>query len=431
MRFIGAPPPPRGVPWTPATGNRARVESVRGRVLAAALAAAAGLAVFAAAPAFAADARIISSPASGTTYGVGETIRVQLYNLPEVWGVAGGSHPGGRMTINVGGTNRQARSSSGYRTRMTSINFDYVVQEGEVDANGISIPANALSGVSYRDGSFGTVNTNHAAVTDQSGHKVDGSTARLTGSTPGWLTWGSLNNARVEVTLNGVTFTSAAVLSHFTVVATPPISGLSVSGVSAASGGTIATVTLSYSGSTSLADRSFNVRVAAAAHSGSLNLTSRNAAPVGATPQATLNLSSASISENGGIATVTATLDKAGLSPTTVTVAAAAVSPAVSGDFTLSTATTLTIDRGETASTGLVTVTGVNNAVDAPDKRVTVSGTVTPAGQATNPAAVTLTIADDEEEVTLALSSARISENAGVTTVTATLSGALGSPTPP
>ena len=61
-----------------------------------------------------------------------------------------------------------------------------------------------------------------------------------------------------------------------------------------------------------------------------------------AKPTVTLALSSASIDEDGGVTTVTATLSHPSSQDVTLTVAAAAVSPAVAGDYTLS-GTTLTI----------------------------------------------------------------------------------------
>ena len=143
------------------------------------------------------------------------------------------------------------------------------------------------------------------------------------------------------------------------------------------------------------------------------------------TPQAALALSSSSITENGGVATVTATLDRQSSIAVTVTVAAAAVSPAVAGDFTLSTATTLTIAANATTSTGLVTVTAVDNTTDAPDKRMTVSGTASDSlGLANDPPSVTLTLSDDDSAptATLALDPASVSENGGISTVGATLS---------
>ena len=141
-------------------------------------------------------------------------------------------------------------------------------------------------------------------------------------------------------------------------------------------------------------------------------------------PVVSLALSASSISENGGVATVTATLDKAASEATTVTVSAAAVSPAVSGDFNLSSATTLIIPAGSTTSTGTVTITPVDNATDAPDKAVTVSATAVGGNGATPPSDATLTITDDDAApgVTLTLSPSSISENGGESTVTATLS---------
>ena len=56
-------------------------------------------------------------------------------------------------------------------------------------------------------------------------------------------------------------------------------------------------------------------------------------------PAVTLVLTPASIGENGGVSTVTATVTPASSEAFTVTVAAAAVDPAVAGDFTLSGAT--------------------------------------------------------------------------------------------
>ena len=141
-------------------------------------------------------------------------------------------------------------------------------------------------------------------------------------------------------------------------------------------------------------------------------------------PTVTLVLSPASIDEDGGVSTVTARLSAGASEATTVTVSATAVSPAVAGDFALSTGTLLTIAAGATTSTGTVTLTAVDNATDAPDKQVTVSGMVTGGDGAANPAAETLTLTDDDAAptVTLALSSTSMTEMGGVTTVSATLS---------
>ena len=112
-------------------------------------------------------------------------------------------------------------------------------------------------------------------------------------------------------------------------------------------------------------------------------------------PTVTLVLTPASITEGGGTSTVTATLNHPSSEATTVTVSAAPVSPAVAGDYTLS-GSQLTVAAGATTSTGAVTVAGVDNDVEGPDKRVTVSGTATNGQGVTAPRDVTLTIVDDE-----------------------------------
>ena len=116
----------------------------------------------------------------------------------------------------------------------------------------------------------------------------------------------------------------------------------------------------------------------------------------GALPKVTLELSPRSISENGGAATVTARLSQVSGETTTVTLSATAVTPAVAGDFRLSTNTTLTITAGQSASTGTVTITANNNGVDAPDKMVMVMGTASNSAGVTGPSDMTLTIIDDD-----------------------------------
>ena len=116
----------------------------------------------------------------------------------------------------------------------------------------------------------------------------------------------------------------------------------------------------------------------------------------GLMPSVTLQLMPTSISENGGSATVTARLSHTSGETTTVTVSATAVSPAVSGDFTLSMNKTLMIEAAQAASTGTVTITANNNGVDAPNKTVMVMGTATNSEGVTGPSDETLTITDDD-----------------------------------
>ncbi len=112
--------------------------------------------------------------------------------------------------------------------------------------------------------------------------------------------------------------------------------------------------------------------------------------------QPTLALTPSAIDESGSNnrATVTATLADPAASQVTLTVSAAPVSPAVAGDYSLS-GSTLTIASGATTSTGTVTITAVDNAVDAANKTVTVSATSS-GGNTVAPADATLTIRDDD-----------------------------------
>ena len=147
-----------------------------------------------------------------------------------------------------------------------------------------------------------------------------------------------------------------------------------------------------------------------------------------ATPTVTLALSPASIDEDGGStsgrSTVTATLSGASSQDVTLTVAAAAVSPAVAGDYTLS-GTTLTIAAGVTTSVGTVTITAVDNNVDAADKTVTVSATASGGNGVSDPDDVSLTITDDDvPELSIAAGTAVTEGTAASFTVNADIAPA-------
>ena len=138
------------------------------------------------------------------------------------------------------------------------------------------------------------------------------------------------------------------------------------------------------------------------------------------------------IPEDGGVARVTATLDKTSPVDTRITVSGTVAFPDVPGDFTLSSAKTLTIAAGETTSTGEVTITAnhnVNSNRDDkdPGKYVTVRGTVSHRG-VTPPDPVTLMILDDDRP-TVSIDSPSVTEgDSGSTnlTFTVTLSVASG-----
>ena len=146
------------------------------------------------------------------------------------------------------------------------------------------------------------------------------------------------------------------------------------------------------------------------------------------TPTVTLVLTPSTINENGNgnASTVTATLSGKSNEDVTLTVAATAGADTTASNFTVSNNKILTIATGATTSTGAVTITAVDNDVDAPNKTVAVSATASGGGVG-NPANQTLTITDDEgtPTVTLVLTPSTINENgnSNASTVTAMLSG--------
>ena len=146
-------------------------------------------------------------------------------------------------------------------------------------------------------------------------------------------------------------------------------------------------------------------------------------------PRAFLKLDPHTISENGGVSTVTASLNKVHSEDVTVTVGADAMDPAVAGDFTLSANPTLTIPAGSKDSTGTVTVTAVNNLDGGPSKTILIKGSLSDGTTGVGtPNAQSLVITDDEVESTsiaLSVNPSSVSEGAGTTsvTVTGTLNG--------
>ena len=134
----------------------------------------------------------------------------------------------------------------------------------------------------------------------------------------------------------------------------------------------------------------------------------------------TLVLSPDSIAEAGGVSTLTATVSPASAEAFTVTVTATADAPATEADFTLSGAS-LSFAANATGSTGEVTIAAVDNDVDAADKTVRVSGSVSLPGVLA-PAEATLTIVDGDTVavLTLEVAPATIAEDGGTATVTVT-----------
>ena len=238
---------------------------------------------------------------------------------------------------------------------------------------------------------------------------------------------GTSRTVTVTATLDGAARTDAAVEIPVTVSAVTAVEGIDFAAVSAITV-TIPTGSTSASATFELApvdntldqpDRTVVVRGPATQVAGlDVGPAAGRTVTIAddeATPLVTLALAPDSLAEDGASTLVSATLDVASSEVTLVAVTASPVPPAVADDYTLSASPTLTIAAGDTTSTGTVTVTPVDNAVDAPDKEVTVSGTAANAHAVTQPDPVTLTVTDDEvtsTEVTLSASPDRVAENA-------------------
>ncbi len=142
-----------------------------------------------------------------------------------------------------------------------------------------------------------------------------------------------------------------------------------------------------------------------------------------AAPTVSIAVSPASISENGGISTVEATLSA--VSGLDVTVNLAYTGTASGADYTAS-SSQITIPAG--MLTGDVTITGDDDLIDEADETVIVDITTVTNGTEDLVQQETITITDDDAAptVSIAVSPASISENGGVSTVEATLSAVSG-----
>ena len=90
-----------------------------------------------------------------------------------------------QLALAVGTATRQAGYVRSTGTRR--LVFEYTVAQGDTDTDGIAIAADSLTlaGGTIRDADGLAAVLDHDAVAAQSGHKVDGSTAALTGGVCG------------------------------------------------------------------------------------------------------------------------------------------------------------------------------------------------------------------------------------------------------
>ena len=211
---------------------------------------------------------ITSTPANGTHYVSGEAVTTRLSGLSTNILTLGGSG-NNSMTLDIGGVSRSA--GCGRPSGTTTVNCSYTVTVNDVDANGISIPANSIGGPVWRSGAL-TIGRNHAALTDQAAHEVIGSAAAISSTTPSALSWSNLDGATLALDLTGVTFGSTEELAFFELV--PAVPGLSISAVEGfTTGSTTVTLTLVYTGGDQPSGGTLAVKVVRDAHSGNLDLT--------------------------------------------------------------------------------------------------------------------------------------------------------------
>ena len=117
----------------------------------------------------------ITSGSSGYTnnfLSLGDTLSISVVFSENVVVNTSGGTP--RITINVGGNNRNASYVSG--SGSSTLVFSYTISSSDVnDSDGISIGSNAISanGGTIKDAANNTANLNHSAVAANSSFKVD------------------------------------------------------------------------------------------------------------------------------------------------------------------------------------------------------------------------------------------------------------------
>ena len=390
---------------------------------------AAPLLALAAAPAAAQTqtASITSTPANGTHYVAGEAITTRVTISAEIISVFGGTFSGARMSLDIGGVTRQASPVETLSNPLGQlyVDFTYTVVADDFDTDGVAIPATAVSGPTWGTSGGALIDRDNAALPAQPAHKVIGSAASISSTTPALLNENNLNGATVDVALTGVTFGTGVAASSFELVTT--MTGVTINSVSTVSSGdTSATLTLASTADITAA-AGLAVRVLAAAHTGGTDLVTAavNVAPVStldAGPGITAGALSVAVAEgNSGFWTVEAGTDPGSGCAAGVTISVASDNPAV----TVSPAT-LTFTNANWNTPQTVTATAVQDG-NVADETATISHTVTapcPAsGYTTGLAISSVTVSvDDDDTGIFSIDSPRVVEgNSGPTTMTFTV----------
>ena len=120
---------------------------------------------------------VTSDPGDDGTYITGDLIEVTV-NFGETVEVSGTP----RLALQIGTEERHATYTGGSGT--SALTFSYMVQAGDMDADGISLNRDSLtlSGGSIRDANGLDVSLTHPGVPAQAGHKVDGVAAMIAGA---------------------------------------------------------------------------------------------------------------------------------------------------------------------------------------------------------------------------------------------------------
>ena len=176
---------------------------------------------------------ITSDPGSDNTYGVGDTVEVTVTFSESVrvprWYGSGGVVRMPLLELNVGGVAKIARTHELSAITGTAVVFSYTVQDGDDDANGISIGANKLNSQSnygITDNYSGCcpggnqADLHHSAVADDSGHKV--ATSASPRSTDATLSGLTLSNVNFGTFASDTTSYSATVANSVTETTVTP-----------------------------------------------------------------------------------------------------------------------------------------------------------------------------------------------------------------
>ncbi len=331
-------------------------------------------------------------PASpGGWYKSGNVIKVTA-TFSEALTVAGSP----TLKIDVGGTEKSATCAKKGTTGddAKKLVCSYTVAAEDEDTDGIAVAAGKLAGT-IKDGSANAATLTYTAIAASSGHKVDAKKPGI--AFPSSPAKPQLNTAST-ITLSD---SGARIKKYGAIVvdgSTGTAANCDTEGEITSGGGTVSTETTplatksyAYTPPSGSLGKKICVYAEDAAGNSKSDLWSETiqAAPV--KPKVTLTLTPTTINESGSgnSAKIKATLPSA---PSAAVVITLTLNPA-SGVATAN-GTTLTIPSTGTESNE-VTITAVDNDVDAADAMVTITGATTSA-LVTAPDAVTLTVSDDD-----------------------------------